>query len=807
MLKNYFKLTLRHLWRNRLFTVLNILGLTVGISFCWIIYQIVDYEFSFDQKHPNVERIYQFINMGEYEGKVSGAAGITSALPLAVRDQVTGVEQVVPVYHKYDRNAIVPDDNKGALRTFEEPKHQVFVSESYFEMVPYRWMVGNPTTAFNAPNQVVLTKSRAEQYFPNVPPDDLLGRTITYNDTVLVSISGIVADLDFPSSFNAQEFFAIAAHDWNSTIWLSFNSNNNLFVKLAPNASIESILTQVNAISHQHTKEVLEEIGRKQWYDLVPLAEKHFISELAVNSPAADKKVLYGLIGVAAFILLLACINYINLSTAQVPQRAKEIGIHKTLGSRPSQLINKFLGETFFITLFAALLSFAVSAFALRLFSDFIPEGMQAFQNYTHLALFLIALILLITVLSGIYPAWLITRVQTINVLKGQSQKVVGETGFNLRKGLIVFQFIIAQVFVIAAIIIGQQLQHTLNKNLGFDREAVFTIYLPFLHQNAENNKQIVLKQELAKNSNISAVAIGDKPLSDRTFSTQMTSISDTGKVQRLVYYKIVDEDFLDLYDFKVLAGSKLAKSDTLREYVINETAVKTFGFESPEQAIGKQLEARGRSYPIVGVVNDFHHVNFKQEISPIVFESSQYVSPTVNVKLAAINPQQWQRTLGEIEQTWKSVYPDAPFEYQFYDETIAKLYEGEHKTSKLVSLATGITIVISCLGLFGLATLTTSQRVKEIGIRKVLGASIAGIIKMLSLDFVKLVFIAILIASPIAWWAMNKWLEDFVYRIDIEWWMFAVAGMVAVVIALLTVSMQAVKAAVANPVDSLRDE
>lgn len=219
------------------------------------------------------------------------------------------------------------------------------------------------------------------------------------------------------------------------------------------------------------------------------------------------------------------------------------------------------------------------------------------------------------------------------------------------------------------------------------------------------------------------------------------------------------------------------------------------------------QLETRGKSYPIAGVVNDFHHVSFKQEISPIVFESSQYVSKTVNVKLAANNPQQWQRTIGEIEQTWKSVYPDAPFEYQFYDETIAKLYEGEHKTSKLVSLATGITILISCLGLFGLATLTTSQRVKEIGIRKVLGASIAGIAKMLSVDFLKLVFIAILIGSPIAWWAMSKWLEDFVYRIDIQWWMFALAALMAIVAAIFTVAMQAVKAAVANPVDSLRDE
>ncbi len=807
MLKNYFKLTLRHLWRNRMFTILNIVGLSIGVSACWTIYQIVDYEFSFDQKHPDAERIYQFISMGEQEGKVSGAGGITPALPLAVRDDVAGAELVVPVYHKYDRSAVVSDDGTGTLRSFQKPKHQVFVSESYFEMVPYQWIVGNSTTAFNFTNQVVLTKSRAEEYFPNVPLDELFGRTITYNDTVLVSVSGIVADLDFPSSFNAQEFFEVAPHDWNSNIWLSFNSNNNLFVKLAPNTSIESFLTQVNAISHQHTKEVLEEIGIKKWYDLVPLADKHFTSELAINSPFVDKKVLYGLMGVAVFILLLACINYINLSTAQVPHRAKEIGIQKALGSKPSQLIKRFLGETFFITLFAVLLSFIISSFALHIFSDFIPEGMQDFRNYPGLAFFLIGLISLITLLSGIYPAWLVTRVQTVNVLKGQSQKVIGKTGFNLRKGLITFQFVIAQVFVIAAIIIGYQLQHTLNKNLGFDREAVITIDLPFLYQNAYNNKQSVLKQELAKNSNIKAVAIGDKPLSDQTFSTHMTSTSDTGKVQRSVYYKIVDEDFLDLYDFEILAGRKLAKSDTLREYVINETAVKAFGFKSPEEAIGMHLEVRGRSYPIAGVVNDFHHVSFKQEISPIVFESSQYISETINVKLAARSSQQWQRTISEIEQTWKSVYPDAPFEYQFYDETIAQLYEGEYKTSKLVSLATGITILISCLGLLGLATLTTSQRVKEIGIRKVLGASISGIIKMLSLDFVKLVLVAAAVASPIAWWAMDKWLQDFAYRIDIEWWMFALAGMMAVGIALVTVSFQAIRAAVANPVDSLRDE
>ncbi len=810
MLKNYLKLTLRHLWRNRLFTALNILGLAVGISSCWIIYQIVDYEFSFDQKHSHADRIYQFINKDEYEGKVSGFAGISRALPITVKNEVSGVELVVPVYHKDDLKASVLNENKEEIRTFEQPKYQVFVSESYFEMVPYQWLAGNAKTAFGSPNQVVLTKSRAEQYFPSTPAEELLGKTITYNDTSIVSISGIVADLDFPSSFNSQEFFVLADKDWINDWWGSFNSKDNLYVKLKENIATESVLNQVNAINYEHRKESFEKYNRKQWYNLVPLSDIHFTTELGVNNnTTADKKVLYALIGVAAFILLLACINYINLSTAQLPRRAKEIGIHKTLGSSPSQLIKRFLGETFFITLFAVFLSLIISFFAFQVFKDFIPQGMESFQNYTGLAAFILALLLLITLLSGIYPAWLITRVQTVNVLKGQTLGADGQTRFNLRKGLITFQFIIAQIFVIAAVIIGQQLQYTLNKNLGFNREAVLTVALPskVLRNPIYENKQFVLKKELVKNSNVAAVALGSRPLDNSMYTTDIYSISDTAKAEVFVSLKFADEDFLDLYNFDVLAGTNLTQSDTIREFVLNESAIRALGFESPEQAVGMHLEMQRNRYPIAAVVKDFHGHDFKTEILPTAFVSSKRQLNIINIKLAAINPKQWKNTIGEIEQTWKSIYPDAPFEYKFYDETIAQLYEGEHKMSKLVSLATGITILISCLGLFGLATLTSAQRIKEIGIRKVLGASVAGIVQMLSKDFVKLVFIAILVASPIAWWLMNKWLEDFVYRIEIEWWMFALAGMMAVMVALLTVSFQAVKAAVANPVDSLRDE
>jgi ABC-type antimicrobial peptide transport system permease subunit len=416
---------------------------------------------------------------------------------------------------------------------------------------------------------------------------------------------------------------------------------------------------------------------------------------------------------------------------------------------------------------------------------------------------------LLITLLSGVYPAWLVTRVQTVNVLKGQTQITIGKARFNLRKGLIIFQFSIAQLFVIAAIIVGQQLQYTLDKNLGFDREAVLTIDLPskVLTNPIYKDKQFVFKEELVKNSNIAAVALGDKPLSGTYNFNDMVYQSDTGKIQERMYLKFADENLLDLYDFKIIAGNKTTKSDTVHEFLINETAVKAFGFEFPEQAVGKQLETRGNSYPIVGVVKDFHNFYFKSEISPIAFLSDKTLMNTVNIKLHQANSKQWQRTISEIEKTWKAVYPDAAFEYKFYDETIANLYTKERNMSKIIRLATGITILISCLGLFGLATLTAFQRIKEIGIRKVLGASVVGIVKMLSGNFVKLVFIATLIASPISWWAMNKWLQDFAYRIEIQWWMFALAGMMAVVIALLTVSFQAVKAAVANPVNSLRDE
>lgn len=810
MLKNYIKTTLRHLWRQRLFTVLNVLGLAIGISASWIIYRMVDYEFSFDKKHPDSEQIFQIVSRASSsDGTEGGFAGISKGLLSPLLNDISGLKAVVPMYYRYSEIASINQDQEKPLN-FDNPEKQVGTLSSYFEMIPYKWLAGDSKTALNAPNKVVLTQSRAQQYFPDMPVQSALGKTIIYDDTLSVVVSGIVADLDYPSSFDAQEFFAISSQDLISDDWDEKNSANLLYIKLAKGGTPNAVLKQLNTINESYNKKNFEKYNYRTWYDALPLADKHFAVEYGSNTRTANKKVLYGLIGIAVFLIALACINYINLSTAQIPQRAKEIGIRKTLGSTPAMLINRFLGETLTITLLAILLSFLFSFFAFRLFSDFIPEGMQDFVNYKGMIVFGILLIAIVTVLSGIYPAWLITRVQTVNVLKGQAEKTMGGIRFNLRKSLIVFQFVVAQIFIISAVIIGQQLRYSLNKDFGFNHEAVLTIDVPFkIHINEEFKGRLsVLKQELEKHPEITAIALGELPMSDNMMATILTYQSDTGRIQQQVMFKNIDTDYIDLYNIPLLAGRNLQESVTTREYIINEVALKAFGFPTPESAIGKQLtNYNDKNLPITGVVRDFHEFSLKSGIEPAAFISEKNNFRTLNIKLPASQPDQWEKAIQIIETEWKGVYPGVPFEYKFYDETIASLYQQERNTSKLVGAATGVTIFISCLGLFGLATLTAFQRTKEIGIRKVLGATVAGIVKTLSKDFVKLVFIAIVIASPIAWWAMDKWLQDFAYRVDIQWWMFAIAGVLAILIALFTVSSQALKAALVNPVDSLRDE
>ncbi len=816
MTRSFLLQLFRHLWVNRLFTGLNILGLSVGICVSWIVFRMVDYEYSFDRKIPDADKVYQVIvqTRNQDDGKQNGIPGVPRPLVNALRNDITGARLVVPMFFRSFSSVSIPA--AGGKNTPVENEEEVVVvgtQPDYFEMLDHTWLAGSRTNALDDPGNVVITDELAGKYFPSLSPLEVLGKTIVYDDTLAFSISGVVASLDYLNSFQKfnKAFVRIKEADLNSSQWSDMGTSDLLFIKTDTPEGAAAMLAQMNALLRERNKEMFEKYSYTSWFEFLPLTEKHFETLYSQYTLTTDKKPLNGLMITAVLLLLMACINYINLNTALLPGRAREIGIRKTLGSSVKGLLISFMAETFVVTSLAAVLSFALSGFAVRLFSEFMPEGMEAYLNYPHIGLFMLVLVILISLVSGIYPAWLSAKVSTINVLKGASTRIWGNNRLVARKALIVFQFSIAQLFIAGALVIGLQLQFAVRKDQGFNREAVINFRIPYQirDDSVYRDKHFTLANELKKLPALRGVVLGGRPLDNTpSFGYSFQYEGDTGVVQSRLMPKYVDSDYLSFYDIKLLAGRNLRQTDSINEIVLNEAALKVFGFKDPSDAIGKSLVSTpgGKSHPVVGVVKDFHQSGVYSKIQPMAIFSQKSMLTTLNVRLPA-QTGQWETALGAIESEWNRLYAGVPFKFEFYDVFVGEFYWQEQRTQKLVRTATFVTIFISCLGLFGLARLTAFQRTKEIGIRKVMGASVSGIAGLLSGDFVKLVLVATVVASPIAWYVMNKWLENFAYRIEIEWWMFAVTGLAATVVALATVGWQAVKAAMANPVESLRTE
>jgi ABC-type antimicrobial peptide transport system permease subunit len=803
-----------------LFTALNITGLAVSISASWIIFRIVDYEFSYDRGRPNTDKIYRVVTGFIWDEKESYNGGVSAPLYQGVRQQASGLDYVVPVLGKWI-DAVEVNTTTGKPLIVDDPTGIVATDSAYFSMVPYHWILGNNTTAFNAPENVVLTEERAKKYFPGKKPEEIFHQRLTYyssRDTITRTITGIVADLNTPTEFTAQEFCSLPTKAYKLNEWTNTNGSDKLYLQLKQGAEPAKVLSQIQGLVDQKAKEFGQKNANqihfkyKRWFQLLPLKESHFstfIEEYQVRK--ASKPVLYGLAGIGLFLLVLACINYINLSVAGMPQRAKEIGVRKTLGSSHGQLIAQFLSETLITAFFAAVFAQALSLLGFRLLKDIIPPGVVPLGGMFQLLAFILVISVVVTILAGIYPGLLITKVKTINVFRNFSVSMNTNHQFSLQKVLIVFQFIIALVFITSAIIVGSQLHYTLTTDMGFNKDAVVLVDIPwkYAYDKKYENKQFSLFTEFKRTPGVYNISLGRAPMSD-SYSSSQYEYAQEGKapVSRQVFKKWVDTAYLNVYGIKLLAGRNIHASDTTNELVINETAVHAFGFKSPQDAVGKFIgPGNEQKFPIVGVVKDFHLQDFYKTIDPMAFESEKDNLSTFNIKLAGHDPAAWQATLKAIEKKWYQFYPPETFSYKFYDETLEGMYEQERHLTKLISLATGIAIFISCLGLFGLAVLTAFQRTKEIGIRKVLGASVSGIVQLLSKEYLRLVIIAIALAIPIAWWAMNKWLQNFAYRIQLQWWMFLLAGLIGIAIAMITVSFQAIKAAVANPVKSLRTE
>lgn len=821
MLRNYLKISFRNLWKNKAYTLINVVGLAIGVSACLVIYLLVSFELSYDTFHSDEQRIFRVVSHIKIAGDDYKNAGVSAPIPLAAKHEFTGLD-VVAAFHSLSVKKVIVPDGKGGEKKFTDlPDNRgtetIITDADYFKIFGYQWLIGNPEASLKEPFNVVLSESKARQYFGNAPLDKMIGRRLDYmdwSDTVTVSVSGIVKDWEQNTDFHFKDFISFATIEktnWNENIgltngWDNTNSSSQMFVKLAKNSSIAQIERQFPSLLKKNIKKKEDREGRS--FELQPLRDIHFNSKWGGDYVRlAHLPTLYVLMGVAAFLLLIAAINFINLATAQSVERAKEIGIRKVLGSSRASLIGQFLSETFVITTVAVLLSLVIANPALYAFKNLIPKGVKLDLFQPTILLFLGGITILTSLLSGIYPSLVLSSYQPASSLKNKSAGRNAGQLF-LRKGLIVFQFVVSIVFIIGTMVVLSQIHFMLNKDMGFKKEAIINFRTPW--QDHSNRTQVLL-EKIKQLSEIEMVCLSQSTPARRGYSTSTYEYNNgKQKIELNVHRKAGDANFIPLYSIQLLAGRNVINSDTAREYVINETYMKALGFQKPQQVLNKYLKGNGRNLPIVGVVKDFHVQSLHTAIQPMIIASENSESHTLSLKINTKGKElsDFKAIMLKVEKLWRGLYPEQDkFEYEFFDETIAQFYQEEQKIAQIVNTATAIAILISCLGLFGLVSFTTSQRTKEIGIRKVLGAGVLSIVSLLSKDFLKLVVIAIVIASPIAWFAMHKWLQDFAYRIDIAWWIFVVSGVLAMLIALLTVSYQSIRAAIANPIESLRTE
>ncbi len=801
--------------KHKVFSLINVIGLTIGLSASFVIGLMIYYDATFDDFHKDGDHIYRVVSdFYSPEGKFYNP-GVTLALEDAIKDN-SSIEIVSGFY--IERPSKV--ENKELGSEFKWPNFVIFTDSNYFKIFDYNFLAGDDTNVLSSPNNVILTEKRAADYFPNSAPSDIIGKTLVYNDSLNITVTGVVENFRGRTDFVFEEFISHPTllqtgqrEQFLNKNWGNTNSNSQLFVKINTSADLATLQNRLDDLALEHEDEESKKYEQEQKFALQPLADIHFNENYGIydwSKGQASISLLSNLALVALFLLLLGCINFINLNTAQASQRAKEIGIRKTLGSSRKQLIGQFMGETFLLVLLSAILSVLLSKWLINIFSDFVPEGLS-FELFKTpiIVLGVIILLLIVTFLSGFYPALILSKFNTVSVLKNHLE--AGDKKVKLRKFLTVFQFTIAQIFIIATLLVGRQINYLLNKDMGFKTDAIVSINSP--RAEGEVSKKELYAEKLRAIPQIKEVSIGGTPpASFSTNSTDITYMDGDNEIKSELQFLHGDANYSKLFELEILAGRTL-RNDTIKELVINETCRKRLGFKSSEDAIGKTVSLSDESIPIVGVMADFHQRSLKSEIKPMAlrgdwFRPSWSQFQAVHIAFQNESSVGLKQTLSKIEKAYKSVYSEVDdYEVKFMDESIQKFYNRERKVSKLLNWATGLSILISCLGLLGLVIYTTNRRVKEIGVRKVLGASLFQINTLLCKEFLILVAIAFVVAVPIAWYCINNWLQDFTYKTSVSFWVFLASGSAMIFFALLVISVKTLQAANANPVNSLRSE
>lgn len=796
MLKNYIKIAWRNLWKNRVFSLVNIAGLAIGLSAFWLITLYIINELSYDRYHKNADRIYRAVSHAKWDGGSFDITGTSAPLAPTLKAEYPEIEETVRI-----------DTEGGGVLHFEEKKFTegaiCFADKSLFNLFTYHFICGDARTALAKSQSIVLSESLAAKLFGD--PLKALNKTITFENNYPNVVTGVVKDPPANSHLTFAAFRSFPSdykEDWGSLHLLTY-------LRLAEGADVRKLESKLPLFVNKYlTKELVDGgiKGSQFRLELQPLTSIHLHSKLDGEAgPQGNIQSVYIFCIIGLLILLIASINYMNLSTARALIRVKEIGVRKVIGAGKNALIQLFLTEAVLITLiasiFAALLSWVVFPWYVQL------TGKQLDIWYFGVVNTLATLgcfSLLAGLLSGMYPAVYLSGFKLIPALKGQTDTRAGSVNF--RKALVIFQFLVSILMITASVIVYQQLRYVSKKDLGFNKDQVLTFHL----DNHDVRKKIsLLKNELLQNPLIESVAAAGIPIGNNYANMSLYTIEINGareKKSRMAHAISIDEDFISTLQLKLLKGRNYSKhlpTDKTRSIVVNHALVENAGWKDP---IGKKLSMGPEPCTVIGVVNDFHFFSLQHKVEPLVLPLSQQVTDGDNLYVR-VNKNNIAAAIEAIKQTYQKFDVQSPFTYSFLDQNFAKQYQAEQKQGNILLVFTILAIAIACLGLFGLVTFMIEQRVKEIGIRKVLGASVNSIVQLVSTDFIKLVLISAVIAFPIAWWAMHKWLQDFAYRVEIEWWVFALAGIIAMLVALATISIRAIKAAIENPVKSLRSE
>jgi putative ABC transport system permease protein len=807
MFKNYFKIAFRNLWRNKGFSLINILGLAIGIATCLIIMLFVNNELGYDRFNKKADRMVRVFFQGNVQGEKMKEATVMSPVAQTFKADFPEVEAATRI-RDYGTPKLIYGD-----KSFREDGF-AFVDSNFFQVFTIPLITGDVKTALTEPNTVVITSALAQKYFGK---EDPIGKVISFKDgkNTPCKITGVIDKVPLNSHFHFELFASLASlPESREDNWMS--SNFYTYLVLRDGYDYKKLEAKLPGVVEKYigpqmsggTGMSLQEF-RKQGNDisfyLQPLTDIHLYSDFSNDlSPSGDVKNVYIFGAIALFMLLIACINFMNLSTAGASKRSREVGIRKVLGSMKWELVRQFLLESVLITAIALVLAIVLMYLAFPMFNGLAGQNLAlSFSEHPLLIPGLLLFIVLTGILAGSYPAFYLSSFKPVAVLKGKF--VSGKRTIGLRSGLVVFQFFISIILIVSTTVVYNQLSYMRNKDLGYNKDQVMIVSNTWML----GSNQEAFRQQLLNDPRIASIS-GSRYLPAGTSDNNNFFVSPgpaSNQMTKTLRYE-VDEKYIPTLGIQLLEGRNFSKEFGMdsNSVILNEAAAKAMGWkQSAIDQIISRTSKRGEkeSYRVIAVVKDFHFRPFHERISPLVM----VLAPDPGNLILKLKTKDIAGLTGDLKKRWVAYGAEDALNYSFLDERFANSYKSEQKTGMILGIFAGLTIFVACLGLFGLAKFTAEQRTKEIGIRKVLGASVPQVSAMLSKEFIRLVLIACVVAFPLAWWAMNKWLQDFAYRINIGWWVFAIAAMAALLIALLTVSFQAIKAAIANPVKSLRTE